>query len=89
MAPGEAVPDPTPQVIAFVIDPGNKMVVIGTLRPEQVRQLFQELADRHLPHTGSNPGTIALVALLALVVGGGLLAMAGRRRQQLGGDPEP
>ena len=82
LAPGEAVPDPAPQIIAFVVDPGDRIVVLGTLSPEQVRRLFQELADRHLPHTGNNSGTLVAIAMLALVLGGALLAMVGRRRQR-------
>ncbi len=81
------MPDPVPQVIAFVIDPGNEMVVIGKLSPQQVVQVFQELADQHLPHTGSKTGPLTAIALLALILGGALLAMAGRRRQQPRSDP--
>jgi LPXTG-motif cell wall-anchored protein len=86
LAKGEAVPDPVPRVIAFVIDPGNEMVVLGTLSTEQVRQLFQELTDRRLPHTGTATGGIVFGALLALLVGGALLGLSRWGRDRVRGD---
>ncbi len=41
LAPGEALPDPPPRVLAFVITPGNNLVRLGLLSPDQVRALFR------------------------------------------------
>ena len=56
LAPGEVLSDPPPQVLAFVVVPGNQIVVLGALSPEQVRTLFRELAQRKLAHTGNSSG---------------------------------
>jgi hypothetical protein len=79
LAPGETLSDPLPRVHAFVIAPGNNLVRLGELSPDQVRALFRELAERRLAHTGDGNGTLALVALLSLVSGCALLGMAARR----------
>ncbi len=51
LAPGEVLSDPPPQVRSFVVVPGNQMVVLGVLSPDQVRALFRELADAEVgPH---------------------------------------
>jgi hypothetical protein len=81
LAPGEALSDPLPRVIAFVIAPGNNTVVLGELSPDQVRAVYRELAERRLAHTGSQTGPLSLVALLSLMGGGVLLGLAARRRR--------
>ncbi len=58
------------------------MVVLGTLSPDQVRTLFQELAQQHLAHTGSNSSALVLIALLTTLSGAALIGLTrwrGRR----------
>ncbi len=79
LPPGAPVPDPPPQVLAFVITPGDHVVILGPLNPDQVRTLYQELRQQHLAHTGSDTSPLVLIALLTLVSGGALLGLAARR----------
>ena len=75
LPPGEALPEPLPQVEAFVIDPGDRVVVLGTLSPDQVRALFRELAERRMATTGNDYSALVSVAVVALVTGGALVGL--------------
>jgi LPXTG-motif cell wall-anchored protein len=79
LALGEALPDPPPRVLAFVITRGNNVVVLGELSADQVRTLYRELAERRLAHTGNDTGALPLVAVLVLLSGGALLGLSRRR----------
>jgi hypothetical protein len=82
LEPGEVLSDPPPHVLVFVVVPGNRVVVLGALRPEQVRTLFRELAQRRFPRTGNDSGAIVLVASLALLSGGALIGLTRRPRRR-------
>jgi LPXTG-motif cell wall-anchored protein len=82
LAAGEVVSDPPPHVLVFVVDPGDRVVVLGALRPEQVRTLFRELAQRRLAHTGNTSGTLVLIGSLALLGGAALIGLARRPRRR-------
>ena len=82
LAPGEALSDPLPRVVAFVIVPGNNLVILGELSPDQVHTLFRELGERRLADTGDDTGPTAIIALLSLVSGCVLVGMAARRRRR-------
>ena len=75
------MPEPPPQVLAFVIDPGDKMVVLGRLSPDQVRALFQELREQRLAHTGNGSSALLLIALVTLISGGALIGLTTWRRR--------
>ncbi len=82
LGPGEVLSDPPPPVEAFVVVPGNKLVVLGVLSPEQVRALFHELSLRKLAHTGNDTSVLVLVASLTLLSGGALIGLARRPRRR-------
>ena len=82
LAPGESLPDPPPRVLAYVIAPGNNLVRLGLLSPDQVRALFRELAQRRLAHSGNDTGALVPVALLSLVIGGALLGLSAWPRRK-------
>ena len=60
----------------------EQVVVLGALRPEQVRTLFRELAQRRLAHTGNTSGTLVLIGSLALLGGAALVGLARRPRRR-------
>jgi hypothetical protein len=72
-----------------VLDARGKVIVLGLLSPDHVRMLYRELAAHGLAHTGNNTGGLVVAALLALVIGGALLAMSWWRRPRPGGDRSP
>jgi hypothetical protein len=81
LAPGEVLSDPPPRVVVFVVVPGNQKVVVGVLRPEQVRALFRELSQRKLAHTGNDTDVLVVIAFITLLTGGALLGLARPRRR--------
>ena len=82
LAPGEVLPDPPPRVLAFVVLPGNRIVALAVLRPEQVRALYDELSALRLARTGSNTVALVVVASLSLLIGAALLRLAKRPRRR-------
>lgn len=81
MAPGQPLPEPLPQVLAFVVTPGGKIVVLGTLSPGQVKTLLPALARQRIAHAGTDSRTLVLVGLLTLIGGGALLGLSAWRRR--------
>jgi len=82
LEPGEPLPDPLPRILAFVIAPGNNLVRLGLLSPDQVRALFRELAQRRLAHSGNDTGALVPVAVLSLFIGGALLGLSAWPRRK-------
>ena len=82
LPPGEVLSDPPPPVLSFVVVPGNRLVVLGVLHPDQVRALYRELSRRKLAHTGNDTDALVLVASLTLLSGGALLGLARRPRRK-------
>ena len=77
-SPGRALP----RVLALVIIPGNKVVILGELSPAQVRRLLQELATAQIARGGSETRRVVLPALFALVAGSTVLGLSAARRRR-------
>ena len=69
-----------PQVEALVIDPGNEVVVLGTLTQAEVATLEQEL-QADLAHTDADKRWLLGVALVAVSAGAVIVAIARRRHR--------
>ncbi len=82
LAPGQVLSEPPPPILAFVIVPGSRLVALGVLSPQQVRNLYRELARRRLAHTGSASGELLAVALLTLLCGAALVGVSARPRRR-------
>ena len=82
LAQGEVLSDPPPNVVAFVVVPGAVLVRLGVLSEDQVRALSNELKQRRLAHRGTDTGAVIPVALLTLLIGGALVALAVRPRRR-------
>jgi LPXTG-motif cell wall-anchored protein len=82
LPPGDVLSDPPPQILAFVVVPGNRIVALGPLSPKEVRALFGELSQRRLAHTGNDTGVLVLVASLILLSGGALIGLTKRPRRR-------
>src|SRR5262249_32081141 len=75
IGPGEALPI----VKAVVVVPGGKVVILGTLTPDQAEALERALGAQRA-HTGANQTGPVAVGLVVLGVGCVLLSVATRRR---------
>jgi hypothetical protein len=77
------------EVEAEVVDPGDKVVDLGPLSPDQVADLEKELDQQKMAHTGADTDALLLFALTAFLVGSALIVTATRRRSAAAGLPPP
>jgi hypothetical protein len=64
--------------MAEVIDPGNKVVLLGFLSTAEVEELERELGARFV-NTGVDQSGRLIIALVVLIVGSALIGLARRR----------
>jgi hypothetical protein len=79
----------TTEVLALVITPGNRRVVLGRLNPEQravLREVLLRLL-RRLAGTGSDNTGVVVLGFVAVFAGSALAIVATRRRSPLRGPP--
>jgi hypothetical protein len=65
---------------AEVVDPGDKVVDLGPLSPDQVADLEKELDQQHMAHTESDTDELLLFALTAFLIRSAMIVIATRRR---------
>jgi hypothetical protein len=67
-------------VEAEVVDPGDKVVDLGPLSPDEVAALEKELDQQHMAHTGADTDALPLFAFNAFLIGSAMIVIATRRR---------
>jgi hypothetical protein len=77
------------EVEAEVVDPGDKVVDLGPLSPDQVADLEKELDQQRMAHTGTDTDALLLFALTAFLIGSAMIVIATRRRAAAAGLPPP